>query len=233
MQQSPQIRYLLRVLVLLIVMLTVWWVCLEPILGTLRLSTELAFRVMFPFSAATHVVIVPNAGWHFQVPVPEAVGRRDDIQKIFGRKSKSDPIVKVRSLQLDILARHPILFTASLPFFWAMTLAGPWTRRLWRTMLIGTATLGFVAVLSLVFDVVYTFVNYTHMELSSFSRSLLDIVNYLNLNVTPYIAPLLAAVALNAALRTVIFAVQPEPEPVPVAAAPAKSGVRVKAARSR
>src|ERR1035438_7062150 len=129
MQQSPQLRYLLRVLVLLIVMLTVWWVCLEPVLGTLRISTELAFRAIFPFSAATKVTIVPGGGWHFQVAVPQAVGRRDDIQKIFGRKSKSDPIVKVRSLQLDILPRHPTLFTVSLPFFWAMTLAGPWTRQ--------------------------------------------------------------------------------------------------------
>ena len=232
MRRSPQIRYLLRVLVLLIVCLTVWWVCLDAVLGTLRLSTELAFRVLFPFSAAADVAIQSGGGWHLKVPVPEAIGRRNDIQRnIFNRRTATDPIVKVRSLQLDIPSRHATLFTVSLPFFWAMTLAGPWTRRLWRVMLIGTAVLGFVAVVSMLFDVVYTFVNFTRMEVSGFVRTLLDIVNYLDLNVTPYMAPLLAAVALNQALRAVIFTMQFEPDAAP-AAPPAKTAGKA-AARVR
>ncbi len=225
MEQSPQIRYLLRVLVLLAVLLTVWWVSLEPILGTLRLSTELAFRVMFPFSAATEVAVLPG-GWHFKVPVPQAVGQRDDIQQIFGRKSKTDPPVKVRSLQLDILPGHPTLFTVSLPFFWAMTIAAPWTRRTLRILLIGTLALGFIATLEMVFDVVYTFVNFTHMTIGSFTRSVLDTLNYLNVNAVPYIAPMLAAVALNAALRNVIFTFHPAAEPAPAPAQRAKASAQ-------
>jgi hypothetical protein len=214
MRQSPQISYLLRVLVLLIVLLTVWWVALDPILGSLRLSTELAFRVMFPFSAATEITVVPG-GWHIKAPVPQSIGQRDDIQQIFGRKSKADPPVKVRSLQLDIPPRRPTLFTVSLPFFWAMTIAAPWTRRTLRILLIGTLALGFIATLSMVYDVVYTFVNFTHMVIGDFTRAVLDTVNYFNLNAVPYIAPMFSAVALNAALRTVIFTFQPAPEAAP------------------
>lgn len=200
-------------LVLLIVCLTVWWLSLDAVLGALRLSTELAFRIMFPFGAAADVVIQPGGSWHLRVPVPQAIGRRDDIQRnIFGRKSASDPIVKVRSLQLDVPGRHAILFTASFPFFWALTLAGPWTTRLWRVLLLGTLVCGFVAVVSMVFDVAYTFVNFTRMEIGSLARDLLDGVNYLGLNVMPYLTPLLAAIGLNAALRTMIFTLQLDAE---------------------
>jgi hypothetical protein len=204
--------YLLRVVLVIAPLLALWWtLLLDPLLATLRLSSELVFRICMTADPPAQVIIEPGGNWLFRVPVPQAVARRDEIQRLFGRVSLAAPLVKVRSLRLEIPGRDPSLFLVTLPFFWAIVLAAGWTRRTLPALAAGSCLLVLLAVLLLAFTVVRAFVVNTHLQISAFSQALLDAGDMASLNVIPYLAPVVQALLLDSNLRARIFAPQAAP----------------------
>lgn len=220
---GPHLRYLLRAFFFLAPLLALWWsLLLAPLLTAVSLCTQWIFRVCLPANPPAEVMIRAGGNWYFSVPVPQAIGRRDEIQRMFGRTSPAAPLVKVRSLKLEIPGGYPSLFTVTLPFFWAMVLASRWTRRIWRTLLIGSAALFLLAVPLTVFEVVKAFLLNTQLvSAESFSASVLRLADFAVLSFIPFLAPVVAAVALDRNLLSMIF-----PASSAVAAPPAPARVR-------
>jgi len=221
MRYRPHLRYLLRVVLLVAPLLALWWsVLLGPLQGALRFSTEMVFRACLPADPPAMILAAPDGNWLFRVPVPAAIARRDEIQKLFGRVSPASPPVKVRSMRLAIPGEDASLFLVSLPFFWAIVSAAGWTRRTWRALAAGTAILLLTAVVLMAFDVVRAFVVTTQLVASAPGTSLLQSADFAVRNVIPYLAPVLLALLLDAHLRSLIFSGQPLAE-APPAPAPA------------
>jgi len=149
-----------------------------------------------------------------------AIGRREEIQQMFGRAFKDSLYVKVRSLQLEIPGSYPSLFTVALPFFWAMVLAIRWTRRTLRVLFTGTGVLLITAVLLTAFEVVRAFIVYTHLNLAGGFDTLLRDGDFAALNVIPYLAPVLLALYLDGDFREAIFFREP------VSAVPTPAGTK-------
>jgi hypothetical protein len=239
MQYGPHLRYLLRIFLLLAALLALWWtLLLTPLLGILRLSTELVFRVCLPASPPARVEIQPNGDWHFRVPIPAALARRDEIQRMFGRTSKDAPLVTVRSLQLQVAGGYPSLFTVSVPFFWALVLSIRWTRRTAKTLAAGTGILVVVSVLLAVFEVIRVFLESTHLlAAGGLSSALVHAGDFAALNVIPYLAPVVLALLLGRDLQSMIFglgaspAVASRPKPKTFAKTAPVAGAAPKAAR--
>lgn len=239
MQYGPHLRYLLRVLLLLAALLALWWtLLLGPLMATLRASTELVFRVCLPASPPARIEIQPNGDWHFQMPVPPAIARRDEIQRMFGRTSKDAPFVTVRSLKLEMPGGYPSLFTVAVPFFWAVVLAIRWTRRTARTLAAGTGILLVLAVILAVFEVVRVFLVSTGLlPAGGLASALVRAGDFAALNVIPYLAPVVLALLLDRDLQSMIFAggtspaVPPRPTPKGFAKTASVAGPAPKAAR--
>lgn len=206
MRYRPHLRYLLRAVCLVAPLLALWWtVLLGPLLGALRFSTEMVFRACIPAGPSARVLIAPDGSWLFRIPVPQAIARRDEIQRLFGRVSPASPYVKVRSLKLAIPRTDASLFLVSLPFFWAIVSAAGWTRRTWRALAAGTGILLPAAVALMTFDVVRAFVVSTHLATGGFLASLLQSGDFIVRNVIPYLAPVPLALLLDANLRSLIL----------------------------
>jgi hypothetical protein len=164
-------------------------------------------------------VILPNGDWSLRLPMPAAVARQEPVQEMFGRASKNAAPVNVRSVKLVIEGKYPVLFTAGLPFYWALILASGWTWRRGRLLLQGSGVLFALAVGSLVFYAIRTAIKNVHLITGGAAGFLLDSGEYFVVNVVPYLAPLLLALYLDLELRALIFnreAAEPE------AAAPRK-----------
>ena len=130
-QLSDPLRFLLRALVLLALMLALWWlVLLNPLLAGLRLSAEWTLRLLPGGSSVSHVIIGPDRSWTFQVPAPAAVVNQERTQQLLGAAAAGSGRIKIRSMKVEGTARYPILFTVSLPLFWAILLAAPGRPRL-------------------------------------------------------------------------------------------------------
>ena len=210
---ASHLRYLLRALLCLAPLLALWWtLLLPPLLAALRISTQSVFRVCLPANPPAEVAIKPGGNWYFSVPVPQFIARRDEIQRIFGRTSPTAPFVKVRSLKLEVPGGYVSLFTVTLPFFWAMVLASRWTRRMWRTLAIGTAALFILAVPMTVFEVVKAFLLNTGLvPPETFAGSFLRTADFAALSVIPFLAPIIAALVLDRNLSSAMFPVAPAP----------------------
>ena len=215
---SPQLRFLLRGSGLFIVMLVVWWwVLLSPMLAGLRLSTGAVLWLMPGGRSASGVILQPDGDWLLRVPLPGFLARQDAVQRAYGRAPGAPP-VNVRSFRLTIADRIPTFFTLGFPLFWALVLAAPRSRRLWRVLAIGTGLLAVLAQLSLLLYAAYSIETTLKLATSAVAVALWNGVEYLNVNVAPYVAPLLLAAWLHTGLRAQIFSWGAEPEPVPVPA---------------
>lgn len=218
---SPQLRFLLRGSVLLVAMLALWWwVLLNPLLGWVRLSTELTLRLLAGASSTSHITVDAQGDWTLQVPLPAFVSKRDTVQQMFGPVPKGTSPVKVRSFKLEASGRYPVLFTLGFPLYWAMVLAAPRSKRIWRALIRGTALVAIIAPLSLMFYVVYAISEYFHLIPAGPAHYMMDFGEYLNLNVTPYAAPVLIAMWLHTELRSQIFSWDARRLPVPIASPP-------------
>ncbi len=215
---SPQVRFLLRGSGLFVVMLVVWWwVLLSPMLAGLRLSTGAVLWLTPGGRTASGVIIQPDGDWLVRVPLPGFLAKQDAVQRAYGRKPGAPP-VNVRSFRLTIGETIPKFFTLGFPLFWALVLATPYSRRVWRVLAIGTGLLAILAQLSLLVYVAYSIVTNLQLVTSSVPATLWRSVEYLNVNVVPYVAPLLLAAWLHTDLRAQIFSWGGEPEPVPAPA---------------
>jgi hypothetical protein len=206
MTSCPPLRFILRVSLLLIPMLMLWGaLLLDPLRVGLRLFTTAAFWLI-PGEGSPEAAIRPNGDWSLRLPVPAVIGRQDGVQQMFPRSSRDDPApIYVRSLTVVIEGKYPILFTAGLPFFWALLIAAGCTWRRGRALLQGSAALFIVAVASLIFFTLGSALKNIHLITGGAAGFLLDSGNYFVINVVPYVTPLVLALYLDSDLRTQVF----------------------------
>ena len=226
-QLSDPLRFLLRALVLLALMLALWWlVLLNPLLAGLRLSAELTLRLLPGGSSVSHVTIGADGNWTFQVPAPAAVVNQERTQQMLGAAAAGSGRIKIRSIKVEGTARYPILFTVSLPLFWAILLAAPGRPRLLR-IACGTAVLAILALLSIAVYAVRLVGGYFQLTTEGFPGFLMDSAMYLAAGVVPYLGPVLVALSLDGELRGLILAGEGEPAVASVvSAAPRRRGRR-------
>jgi len=213
---SPQLRYLLRASGLFILLLAAWWwLLLSPMLAGLRVSTRGVLWLLPGGQSASGVTDEPNGDWLLRVPLPQFLARQDAVQRAYGRAPGTAP-VNVRSFRLVIGDRVPTFFMLGFPLFWALVIAGPRSRRVWRVLAAGTALLALLAQLSLLVYAWYSIETTLRLVTSPTATALCNAVEYLNVNVVPYLAPLLLAAWLDTELRTQIFSWGGEAEPAAV-----------------
>lgn len=218
---SPQLRYLLRASGLFIVLLAAWWwLLLSPMLASLRASTRAVLWLLPGGGSASGVNVEPNSDWSLRVPLPQFLAKQDAVQRAYGRAPGAPP-VNVRSFRLVIGDRVPTFFTLGFPLFWALVIAGPRSRRLWGVLGAGSGILAILAQFSLLVYACYSIETALSLVTSSTARALWNAAEYLNMNVIPYVAPVLLAAWLDNELRGQIFswdsepqaAAEPSPEP--------------------
>ena len=212
-QLSDPLRFLLRALVLLALMLALWWlVLLNPLLAGLRLSAELTLRLLPGGSSVSHVTIGPDRNWTFQVPAPAAVVNQEKTRQMLGAASVGSGPIKIRSMKVEGAARYPILFTVSLPLYWAILLAAPGRRRrLPLRMASGTVVLAAFALLSIAVYAIRLVGGYFQLTTEGLPGFLMDSAMYLAAGVVPYLGPVLVALWLDGELRGLILAGEAAP----------------------
>jgi hypothetical protein len=214
MAKADPLRFLLRALVFLALMLALWWlVLLNPLLAGLRFSAELTLRLL-PGGSISHVTIGPDRNWTFQVPAPAAVVNQERTQQMLGAAAGGSGRIKIRSMKVEGAARYPILFTVSLPLYWAILLAAPGRRRLLR-MASGTAVLAAFALLSIAVYAIRLVGGYFQLTTGGLPGFMMDSAVYLAAGVVPYLAPVLVALSLDGELRGLILAGEAEPAAEP------------------
>ena len=219
---SDPLRFLLRALVLLALMLALWWlVLLNPLLAGLRLSAELTLRLLPGGNSVSHVTIGPDRNWTFQVPAPAAIVNQEKTQQMLGAAAAGSGRIKIRSMKVEGAARFPILFTVSLPLYWAILLAAPGWRRLLLRLSCGTAVLAALALLSIAAYAIRLVGGYFQLTTDGLPGFLMDSAMYLAAGVVPYLAPVLVALSLDGELRGLILA--GEAAPAAALAAPASA----------
>jgi hypothetical protein len=212
MPEADPLRFLLRALVFLALMLALWWlVLLNPLLAGLRLSAELTLRLLPGGSPVSHVTIGPDRNWTFQVPAPAAVLNQESTQRMLGAAAAGSGRIKIRSMKVEGAARFPILFTVSLPLYWAILLAAPGWRRLPLRISCGTAVLAIFALLSIAVYAVRLVGGYFHLTTEGLPGFLTDSAMYFATGLVPYLGPVLVALSLNGELRGLILAGQAAP----------------------
>jgi len=213
---SPQARFLLRGSGLFIVLLAVWWwLLLSPMLAGLRLSTDAVLWLAPGGSSASGVTVQPDGDWLLRIPLPEFLARQDAVQRAYGRAPGAPP-VNVRAFRLVIGEQIPTFFTLGFPLFWALVLAAPRPRRLGRILALGTGLLAVLTQLSLLFYASFSIETNLRLVTSPVASTMWSAVEYLNVNVVPYVAPVLLAAWLHTELRAQIFSWPAEPQPAPV-----------------
>ena len=204
-------RFLLRALALLAVMLALWWlVLLNPMLAGLRLATELTLRLLPGASSVSHVTIGPERNWTFQVPAPAAVVNQQSTQQMLGAAAAGSGRIKIRSMKVEGAARYPILFTVSLPLYWAIMLAAPGRRRVLRVVS-GTAVLATLALLSIAVYAIRLVGGYFQLGTEGLPGFMMNSAMYLAVGVVPYLGPVLVALSLDGELRGLILSEQAAP----------------------
>jgi hypothetical protein len=217
---ADPLRFLLRALVFLALMLALWWfVLLNPLLAGLRLSTELTLRLLPGGSSVSHVAIGADRNWTFQVPAPAAVVNQERTQQMLGAAAAGSGRIKVRSMKVEGAGRYPILFTVSLPLYWAILLAAPGWRRLPLRIASGTAMLAIFALLSIAVYAIRLVGGYFQLTTQGFPGFLTDSAMYLVAGVVPYLGPVLVALSLNSELRDLILTGGAAPAAAPAASA--------------
>jgi hypothetical protein len=217
---SDPLRFLLRALVFLALMLALWWfVLLNPLLAGLRFSAELTLRLLPGGSSVSHVTIGPDRNWTFQVPAPAAVVNQERTQQMLGAAAAGSGRIKVRSMKVEGAGRYPILFTVSLPLYWAILLAAPGWRRLPLRMASGSAVLAACALLSIAVYAVRLVGGYFQLTTEGLPGFLTDSAMYLAAGVVPYLAPVLVALSLNGELRELILTGGAAPAAAPAVSA--------------
>jgi hypothetical protein len=204
----------LRAVGALAVALALWWMLLlDPLLAGLRISTELVMRLLPGDGTVAHATIGPDGKWVLQMPVPAFIGRLDSTQRIFGRVSKDTPMVRVRSLKVPVSGTYPVLFTVSLPFFWALWVAAPRGGSFLRGLLAGSGLLALAGVLSLVFYAIHTAVETLHLSPPGVVGFLLKSGKFVVTEALPYAGPLLLALWFHRGLQALVFSGTEAPRP--------------------
>jgi hypothetical protein len=179
-----------------------WWLLVEPLVGGLRVATDLTVHILPGGSHMDWIATDALGNWQVQAPAPSWLGRGETTHEMFG--ATQGQAVRVRSIRLTLARDVPVLFTLPIPVFWALLAAAPWSRRSWRLLLIGTVVVFAEAWAAIVLYGVAKINDTIHMFTGVFA-TVLDFAEYLNMYVAPFLAPILVALALHAELRTRIL----------------------------
>lgn len=196
----PHGRFLLRSSALLIGMVGLWWFALRaPMLFLLRGSESVALRLLSSDDSEGPVTEDPSGDWSFRVPV--------DAERVV---SQGAGPVRLRVIEFTIPRADVVLFTFSVPVYWAIGLAAPGVRSALRPLLWGTVVVALVEVLSLLALVeigAHAAIAQMRPSPGGLDAWLREFGNDLIVGVIPFAAPVLAAVALHPGLRSQIFPV--------------------------
>jgi hypothetical protein len=220
---GPQVRFLLRGSTLLIALLILWRLELQPpMLFLMQAGESFALRLSSNGGAPEPITIDQEGDWNFRIPVADTV--RENTRGL-------GP-VNLRDIQFTIPRPDVVLFTFSVPVFWAIVLAAPISGSCARVLLWGTAVVSLVEILSL-FAQVQIIAYGAAAQLHASEEGLMawgrEVSTRLLIGVIPFAAPVLAAVALHRDLRSQLFA-------PPLHVAPplqCSTAIRPRAARSR
>jgi hypothetical protein len=204
---KPQVRFLLRSSALLTGMLALWWFALQPpMLFLLRVSESVALRLLSSSGSAEPIAEDPSGDWNFRVPVEDTQSEMTGAANPVAG-SGTGP-VKFRAIEFTIPQADVVLFTFSLPVYWAIILAVPGARPSFRALLWGTVVISSVEVLSLMALVeitAYAVVAQWHPPAGALAAWSREAGTNLVVGVIPFAAPVLTAVALHPGLRAQIF----------------------------
>jgi len=186
---------LLRGSVLLVSFLLIWWFFLvNPLLSFLRGAVEVSGSVFYGGAARELVSETPSGDWSFRVPM-----------EIVLPPSPQQPTgAVVHSIDFDMPRSDVTAFPFSLPVFWAIVLAAPGIRRALWPWIQGSML---VTILEIVLVVCFVEISAHKVAAQWYPPQgetaswLLRFSEYMVVNVIPYAAPFLIAIALHRELR--------------------------------
>jgi hypothetical protein len=174
-------RFLLRGSLLLIGLLTLWWLLLlKPMVFLLRATAETVGSVP--------IAETPTGDWSIHFPL-----------------EVETPTTKVHSVDFDLARADINAFTFSLPLFWAIILAAQGIRRNLWPLFTGTMVIAALEI-ALFFAFVETGAHRVAGDITQSQTAgtkwFLHFAEYMIVTVIPYVAPFLTAIALHRELRT-------------------------------
>jgi hypothetical protein len=179
---SPQYRFLLRASLAFIGLLTVWWLLLlPPLLGWTRISADVLLNAVPGAPLKSGVTVSPEGVWVIQAPV-----------KVGG---------VWRNVRVEAGRRLPIQLTVGLPLFWAILLAAPRHRGLWKTGAAGSFLVLLIPPFGLLTYAAHVVQIYVFPGIWPVFRAALAAADYFASTAAPYLLPVLAALALHPELR--------------------------------
>lgn len=188
-------RFLLSASLWLTAFLLVWSFGLQnPMLFLLRASEELTLRLAGT-GAGDPITEEPSGDWTFRIPVHDSA-----VQKAGA--------VKIRSIDFTMPRGDVILFTFSLPVFWAIMLAARIDKAALTAFFWGTAAMGLTEVILLFLFLqmsAYGVLTQFHASPNEIARWLRDLGTYLIVSVIPFILPIVAALTFHRRLREQFF----------------------------
>jgi hypothetical protein len=190
---SPQTRFLLRASLYFLGLLAVWWFALlPPLLGWVRVSTDMLLNAIPGAPIQTGVDMRPGGVWVIQAPIRSG-----------GRS---------RTVRLEAPQRLPTQLTIALPLFWAVMLAGPRSRKFGLRLAVGTAILLALPPIALLIYGAHVVRIYVYPSAPAVVEYVLAVADYIASTVAPYIGPVLLALALHEELRLMILTGDLQPE---------------------
>ena len=199
-QSSPPLRFLLRATLLTATLLAVWWlVLLDPMLVGLRASAEFLIRALPGGNASYNIAVKAEGAWEIRLPVPVSILERAGYARVPGGPG-------VRGVRLTIERQVLTGFTVALPVFWAVMLAAPRDKRLWRNLATGSLFFGLLAPALVLIQAAATVRGILFHGSHHPASVVLELAAYLAGHVAPSALPVLAAVALNDGLRKQVMA---------------------------
>lgn len=157
----------------------------------LRVAESVALRLFANSNSTEPIEVDPSGDWNFRVPVGDGNGA-----------------VKFRAIDFTMSRPDLVLFTFSVPVFWAMVLAAPMGRSGIRALIWGTALVFLIEALSLLAQVemsAYAGAAQLRLSTGGLAAWLRDFGSRLVVGVVPFATPVLAAIGLHRELRSQIF----------------------------
>ena len=188
---SPQTRFLLRGSAALVLMLALWWLLLlNPLLFLLRAGVAACGPLILGAASREFVRETPQGDWTVSVPLKAMAPGQSGM-------------VAIHSIDFDIARSDVAAFTFSLPVYWAIMLALPGIRRSLRPLIYGTLLTAILEIaLFLAFAEIFAHKIAGGLSAPGEANWGLRLGEYLVVNVIPYLAPFLLALALRRDLRS-------------------------------
>ena len=201
--RRPQLAFLVRATVLLVVSLALWWMFLvDPLLTWTRLSGRVVLSLVPGAASGQKVTVRPDDIWLLQLPVPAEAQNRADLQQLAGGAQPH----RVRSFKMTTSRGQVALYTVAVPIFLAlMFCVGMPVKEFLRSLAIGCGILLLLMPIDLAIYGMTTIRDYFHIQPSPAVGFLWSAAGYMNSEVFPYLVPLFLALWLNRPMRQQIF----------------------------